>query len=68
MLRVTSAGLLGAALGALLLAIVAVAAYPRLIEHGAAGGLVALVQGLGIAALAAALLLPIAAIVFRLAR
>jgi hypothetical protein len=65
---VTPSRLLGAALGALLLAGLAATIYPLLIEHGAATELVTLVQGLAIAATALTLLLPVAAIMFRLVR
>ena len=64
----TPSRLLGAALGALLLAGLAATIYPLLIERGAASELVTLVQGLAIAATALTLLLPVAAIMFRLVR
>jgi hypothetical protein len=67
-LRVTPSRLLRAALGALLLAGLAAAIYPRLIEDGAASGLVFLAQGFVIAATALTFVLFVAAIILRLAR
>jgi hypothetical protein len=67
-LRVTPSRLLRAALGALLVAGLAVAIYPRLIEEGAASGLVSLAQGFGIAATALTFVLFVAAIILRIAR
>jgi hypothetical protein len=66
--RVTPRRLLAAALAALVLAVLAVTIYPRLIDHGAASGLIALDQVLGMAAAAVTLLFPVAAIILRLAR
>jgi hypothetical protein len=67
-LRVTPSRLLRAALGVLLLAGLAVATYPRLIEDGAASRQVSLAQCFGIAATALTSVLFVAAIILRLAR
>ena len=66
--RVTPPRLLCAALGALLLTYLTVRIYPHLVQHGAASGLITLTWGLAIAAFALTLLLPVAAIILRLAQ
>jgi uncharacterized membrane protein len=62
-LRAKPSRLLRAALGALLLAGLSVAIYPRLIEDGAASGVVSLAQVFGIAATALTFLLFVAAVI-----